>query len=559
MIGTRPIPFPKLDVDRLVAGRRGPLIAALIALLAALPGFFGTPVLDRDEARHAQATAQMLETRDFAEARFQEEARRGKPVGIYWLQSAAVAVTSSPEARAIQAYRIPSLLGAVLAAAACAWGAARFWGDRAGTIAGVILASTWLLSTEGFIAKTDAALCACVALAMAALSRLYAAARDGAPAGRRVKLLFWSALALGVLIKGPAAPVIIGLTLLTLGLWDRRWRWMGSLGWAWGPVLVVAAVGPWAAAVTVATDGAFWSTPSSGEPAFGPGVTEGRGGWPGYHLLRTPLLFFPAALLLPAALATAWTRRAETGVRFAVAWAGPAWLLFELAPTKLVNYPLPLYPALAWLGAAALTAVLPRWTRWTGAALAFAAALAVTAICTWLLTEYGDPSDELWATLAAGLALLSAFVGAFFLIARASRTAFTAAAALGALSHGVLAAALLPSLQPLLVSPRLVEALDASGLNPRSGVTPGPVALAGYAEPSAVFLLGTRTELGDGLAAARAVAEGRPAFVGSGEAVRFHAELARLGVRARGVAVVQGFNYSRGAPVRLTLYRREAS
>ena len=46
--------------------------------------------MDRDEPRYAQASKQMLESGDFVDIRFQNEARHKKPVGIYWLQSAAV-------------------------------------------------------------------------------------------------------------------------------------------------------------------------------------------------------------------------------------------------------------------------------------------------------------------------------------------------------------------------------------------------------------------------------------------------------------------------------------
>ena len=59
-------------------------------LLLFLPGFFNIPPIDRDEARFAQATKQMVETDDFVDIRFQDEVRYKKPVGIYWLQAAAV-------------------------------------------------------------------------------------------------------------------------------------------------------------------------------------------------------------------------------------------------------------------------------------------------------------------------------------------------------------------------------------------------------------------------------------------------------------------------------------
>ena len=58
------------------------------AALLFLPGFFTIPPIDRDEARFAQATKQMVESGDFIDIRFQDDVRYKKPVGIYWLQTA---------------------------------------------------------------------------------------------------------------------------------------------------------------------------------------------------------------------------------------------------------------------------------------------------------------------------------------------------------------------------------------------------------------------------------------------------------------------------------------
>src|SRR5438309_10281887 len=90
------------------------LLAALCFALY-LPGIAAIPPLDRDEARFAQASRQMLETGDFLRIRFQDEARNKKPAGIYWLQVAAVAAFSTPASAAIWPYRLPSLLGAMAA------------------------------------------------------------------------------------------------------------------------------------------------------------------------------------------------------------------------------------------------------------------------------------------------------------------------------------------------------------------------------------------------------------------------------------------------------------
>jgi len=79
------------DLDRYIAGWRGPLLAAFVALFAGLPVMMLLPPLDRDESRYAQATSQMLQSGDYVDIRFQDEPRWKKPVGIYWMQAVAVA------------------------------------------------------------------------------------------------------------------------------------------------------------------------------------------------------------------------------------------------------------------------------------------------------------------------------------------------------------------------------------------------------------------------------------------------------------------------------------
>src|ERR1700709_1314011 len=69
---------------------RATVFLTLVALVFFLPGFFTIPAIDRDEARFAQATKQMVESGDFVDIRFQDDVRYKKPVGIYWLQAAAV-------------------------------------------------------------------------------------------------------------------------------------------------------------------------------------------------------------------------------------------------------------------------------------------------------------------------------------------------------------------------------------------------------------------------------------------------------------------------------------
>ena len=542
-------------IARWSTGWRGPAVAAFIAFLAGLPGLLAMPPLDRDESRFAEATAQMLESGDYVVIRFQDGPRFKKPVGIHWLQAASVRALSRPEARQIWAYRVPSLLGAMLAAAACAWGAAVFLGAEGGLIAGALLGASLLLSTEAFIAKTDAALTGTVTLAMAALARLYAAARDGPPASRRTVWIFWGALAASILIKGPVGPMIAALAIVMLAIWDRRTAWLAGLKWYWGLIIILAVVGPWAGAVTVATDGAFWTQAVAGDlaPKLA-GGQESHGAPFGYHAILTPILAFPITLLLPAAAVAAWRYRAEPGVRFALAWLIPTWLVFELLPTKLVHYLMPAYGALAWLAARALAEPIGRLARWLGAGLTALVGLALAGGVVYLLSLYGDAADAWAATLTAAVLAAAGLAGAILLLRQAPRAAVAVALGLAVLGHALLAAAFVPQLSPLWLSARLERAMDKAQLLPRQGVAEAPVEVAGYAEPSLVFALGTTTGLDGPDQAAQAIVERRPAIVEAREDAAFRAALKARGGQAREVAQVSGINYSKGDAMTLRVY-----
>lgn len=559
---------PTLGLDSWSRGWRAPLLAAILVFVSALPGLIFLPPLDRDESRFAQATAQMLETGDFVNIRYQAEPRDKKPIGIHWLQAASVSALSSVEKREIWAYRVPSILGAMLAAAASAWGAAAFFGSRGGLFAGLALGASLLLSSEAFIAKTDAVLCGAVTLSMAALARLYRAARDDRPMRRLDKALFWAGLALSIIDKGPVGPMVAGLALLALAIADRKGRWIGRLGWSWGLLVVLLIFGPWALAITVATDGAFWTGAVGGDlaPKLA-GGHESHGAPPGLHLMLSPLLMFPAAALLPAALATGWRRRNEPGVRFALAWLIPSWIVFEALPTKLVHYPLPLYGALAWLMAAALTAPQsPAWNRWTraiGAALSVLAGVGLGALMIVAGQKYTLTGAAPWAALPAAAMGLAGLAGALALIAPlaripALRWAGPAALALGVFAHMTAAGGLAPSLQKLWVSKNAAALLAAKQLDPRNGVTPGPVAVVGYAEPSLVFLLGTFTDLDSPQEAIDAIADGEPALVERKQDQAFQQALKAAGQTATLVGETKGLDYSVGKPVDLLLYRSDA-
>jgi hypothetical protein len=133
--------------------------AALLILLCLtlyLPGLSAIPPLDRDEARFAQASKQMVETRDYVDIRFQETPRYKKPVGAYWLQAASAQILSPDDPHAIWAYRVPSVIAAIVAVLLTYALALLFLTEAVALLAAALLASSFLLTAEAHMAKTDA-------------------------------------------------------------------------------------------------------------------------------------------------------------------------------------------------------------------------------------------------------------------------------------------------------------------------------------------------------------------------------------------------------------------
>ncbi len=561
-------------------GRLRTIVAlAALAIAAAAAGLTALPPLDRDEARFAQASTQMMESGDYIRISFQDEPRNKKPAGIYWLQAASVQMFSNPEARAIWAYRLPSVLGVVILVLATYGAGCILLGRRAAFAGAALLAVSVLVGAEGGIAKTDAMLAGLTALAMAAVAALYAGKN------RWYGVLFWFAIGAGVLVKGPITPMIAILSIGMLVILDRRARWLQPLLWWPGPLIAVLMVGPWLYFMQKATGGAFLldAVGQDFAPKLG-GGQESHGALPGTYLVLVWLTLFPAVAFLVPGIALgvrAFFRPREDmeGIvlRFLVCWALPAWIVFEIVPTKLPHYVLPLYPALALMAGFAYDALADRRAPIVaqivsfvlfgliGGLLAAMIVLLPTLISSGVILdpEFNALVEELQhISPVAQLAPLVIAGGLFavpLLFWRVPRTALILAIAAGLTVQWAARFVVLPSIETLHVSARISETLEALSLHPRlSSLAKPPLVSAGYSEPSLVFLTRTDTILAaDGAEAARYAGEeaGRATLVEAAEESAFLAELDAMGADAVEVERINGLNYSRGDPVSITIYR----
>ena len=534
-----------------LAGWRPHLLLGILCLCLYVPGIAAIPVLDRDEARFAQATRQMLESGDFLHIRFQNEARNNKPAGIYWLQAASVGALSAPQSTAIWPYRVPSLLGASLAVMLTfGIGSVLVGNSRTAMIAAVLLATALGTVAEAHIAKTDAALLAAVVAGQGALGLAYIRGRDGARIGPGVAATFWLSEIAAIFLKGPLGPGLAFLTAVTLSIADRDARWLRGLRPLGGLAVMVLVVAPWLYAIEHATEGKFLSQ-SLGHDFLSKllGEQEAHGAPPLYYLGLAFMTFWPGSLYLAPALIGGFRRRTQPAARFLLAWLVPGWIVLELVPTKLPHYALPLYPALALLAADVVGEGwnAPRWARWittANTALWLLVTLAIAAALIAMPIRFGTgPASA--GIVGAGLLIALATAFFYWWPGPAGSTALLAALALALVVPA--ASFVVPSLDRLWLS-REAAALVARH-PPPDGV---PLTIIGYNEPSLVFLL--RGDLKSGMADAP-VAAGGEALVSDRQAAQFEQELASRGLAGQTIDSVRGTDYSNGERMTLTLYR----
>lgn len=533
-------------VDRLAASPAASLAAiAIVAFLAFLPGFTTLPPIDRDEPRFAQATHQMVESGNYLDIRFQDEARYKKPIGIYWLQSAAVFLTGAGPDAPIYIYRLPSLIGGIAAALLTWWVTIAFGRPRAALLAGMLVATTILLGVEARLAKTDMMLLVTITAAHGALARAYLSETTGR--SLRLAAIFWTALGASILLKGPVGVGAIACPVVILSIASGSFSWLKRLAPLPGLVWMVIVVAPWFIAIGLASGGAFYQE-ALGKDLFQKvvSVQESHGAPPGAYALIFVFTFWPLAAYFLAGLGSILDRLRQPALLYAAAAVIPYWLAVEAVPTKLPHYVLPLFPLMAMVTADAIDrGVINRASRhWFMRFLALAPMLmplALAAVGIAIALLLGDPVS------VPGVVILLVAAAVGFVSARLFRVSTVASAFVAGLAAVVAYwgafGQVLPGLQQTRLSERLVAAGDAAASCARPAF-----ASAGFEEPSLVFLGGTSIALVDGERAASFLAEGgcRVAFVEKRQLPMFNSRADDLGLAPKEAAVVGGYNINGG-------------
>ncbi len=426
------------------------LALILFGIFYIFPGLITLPVLDRDEARFAQASLQMIENKDYINIQFQDQNRHKKPVGSYWFQTISVLLFSPDKLHKIWAYRIPSLFGGFIAILSLYFGLYPSFGRKLAFLSALFMLVSILLSVEARIAKTDALLTGFTTLSLMCIFRIYTnqyaiksrsvflnklchlfyrfktnsvhkkekldkkhqpkqrnIQHNQYLTGNMIAKLFWISLALSILIKGPVSLMIISVSIFTLVLVSLanhqtilpQTKKLFILFDPVGFILFLAILLPWNIAIGFETNWQFFTQAVTEDLA--PKLIsrhEGHGAPFGLYFLSFWVLLWPGSLFLykgsylvlyplinlikkckhillqktnlskttkqnkqeSSPLAPSYSipkinqKKMPLSFPFSIFFTScfiPNWIIFELFPTKLVHYPLPLYPILAIMAA----------------------------------------------------------------------------------------------------------------------------------------------------------------------------------------------------------------
>lgn len=424
-----------------------PALALALVVLAFALLWFGTlgmrHLLGPDEGRYAEIAREMLTSGDWVTIRYDGLKYFEKPPFHMWMTAVSYALfgIGDWQARLCVALAGAAGLGVSMLAAA------RWFGARAGLMAGLVLASAPMWNVAAHFNTLDMTLSGAMAWVLASL--LLAQHPAATPAARRRWMLAcWAAMGVAVLTKGLVGVALPGLVLVLytgvtrdLSLWRR-------LHAPAGIALMLLVAVPW-----------YWLV-AQRNPEFlrfffihehwqrYTSTVHARTGAPWYFV---PLLvggFLPWLGLVPG-MVRAVAQRAgvadAAGDRppfqpalMAALWAVSIFGFFSLSGSKLPGYIVPMFPALGILGGVALTQAGARaWTRQLRAMLGLGAIGLLASPLVATLDANNTPNTlyrnyAIWAALACALVLASA-AAALWLLRRRGRMASVTAYAFGML------------------------------------------------------------------------------------------------------------------------------
>ena len=543
----------------------------ILIILALFSGQYSIPPIDRDEARFAQASSQMIQSGDYVNIKFQDEIRAKKPIGIYWLQAFSAKIFGQED---IGSYRIPSLLSSIITLVFVGLITRLIFPLYQTLIVTLLFASSIVFMGEAHLAKTDATLLCLICVQQYFLLKIILHQENTFKLKYLYPILVWLTFSFGVLVKGPISIAILFPTVIAFCIIQKSISLIKSLRPIIGLLICTLVILPWFLAIDEATNGMFlqkafqedfFSKLESGQ--------EGHGALPGTHLLTLSISIWPVATFLPCLILFSLQNRTNIIIKFLLCWILPFWVIIELIPTKLLHYPLPVLPAIAILAIGGLLqfksnikkikSALVRKITYMSSVLFSFGGIVLSGGIFYISSEFNIENDNILTFFTILLVLIAIvifilshtlifnFKNLYLDISKSFYNILLAIIALASIFNIINYNFVLPKLDYLHPSYAIIKKLKK--------VKADAVASSGYHEPSLVFLLNGDVLLSDPHEVAIFMAEGKNnvALIEKSDLKLFLETTNDLNLKIKEISIVKGFNIAKGRHVEIYIFQNQ--
>jgi 4-amino-4-deoxy-L-arabinose transferase-like glycosyltransferase len=287
-----------------------------------------------DEGRYAEIPREMVEQGDYVVPHLNYVRYFEKPPLLYWATALSYKVFGISE----WSFRFPNALAALLCVLMIYLFISRWFGDEVG-----LLSSLMLLTSFGFFATAHIVTIDMMFsfLLFGCLLCFYQYYREKQPMYLR---LFFAALALAVLAKGPVALILMMVTIF-LFLWsEKKLVFLKDMLSVKALLLFCVVVAPWFLIMCV-REKEFFQFFFVDQHLLRFLTTKHKRSGPIYYFF--PILFgglFPWSIFIPRAVVQLWKTRE---MRLFFIWSLVVFVFFSLSGSKLPPYILPIFPAMS--------------------------------------------------------------------------------------------------------------------------------------------------------------------------------------------------------------------
>ncbi len=344
--------FDRLDSRLHEPARSRAALALLLLLLCSTLFFYRLGERDLwapDEPRYAQVAREMLDRSDWLVPHLNDEIYTQKPMMFFWLAGLASLPFGDVTPLAV---RLPSALAATATVLTLFFWGSRHLGLGRAWVAAAVLATAAQFTWVARFGQMDLVFAAFVFFALVGGFETLQGRQS-----RFFPVLFYGAMAAGILTKGPVAILLCWCGPLVWALARRQWKVLGRLRPLSGMLAVAALVAAWYVPAVLSTRGEYGGWEILWKQTYSRavhGYSHPKGF--GYYLYDFPAIFLPWTLWIPAAWllrhrATRSRARAFLGLaaaeQYLMGFFYAAFFLFSITTEKRGNYLLPLFPAAA--------------------------------------------------------------------------------------------------------------------------------------------------------------------------------------------------------------------